>query len=270
MKKALFRTFGLALLFAPMLAMAASMVPFNPAIHTVVASGGGSGFPSGSAAYWLLGDDNVWADSVGSESLTEVGTVTTAAGQQGNDASFPAGNTTSYLKRADDNVISTGNIDFTLLGGTTPHISSGIMPIIEKGWDTYLEYEVFVDYTSDKFKAYMKDLAVTVDTAGSGFPDTGGGFLIQDTPYFYICWYDSVAGTFNIRGGTTTALGSVVTTSGVVGGNTSTTGEFRIGWRSGPTFADGLIGDQALFKRVLTLTEQTNAWTAWKTGVSGP
>jgi hypothetical protein len=182
-------------------------------------------------------------DSFGSNNLTDNGSVGSAAGQVGNARSFSAAST-QYFDLADNDAISTGDIDFTYFAGFYITDETANRPILRKGNSSYDECIILYQSGPDNLIAFMKDLGANVVSSGT---ITGNAW------HSVFVWYDSTADTWNMK---VDGVSSTPTT-GVAGGNTSTPGPLEIGRSTGPTYFNGRIDQVMMWKRVLTAGEMT-------------
>lgn len=197
------------------------------------------------------------ADSHGSNTLSDISTVGSAAGKIGTAADFERDNSEA-LSCSSNSTLQTGDIDFSLAlwvqletkaGGGSDYAALG------KGDGSSGEY--FVQYRNatgqDRFSfrvfggsGYGSEGAVLANTLGS--PSAG-------TWYFIVAWHDASANTVNIQvndGGVDSSSHS----AGVYVG----TGDFALSW---PTFSnhwDGLVDEVGFWKRVLTSGERTQLY----------
>lgn len=238
----------------------APTTPVIGARMVVAAAGGGGGtYPSGLLGLWHLdeGSGASRADSVNSTTLTDNGTVGSAAGKINNAATFAAANTTQFLSAAANANINTGSGSWTF--GIWANLSDTAVThgIAAKGaQDAYMEWGIAYNAGLDTFTASMKDLAKSV-TGVTTFT-TSGWHLV-------IIWYDSGADTFNIQidndaGATTTAVG---------GGNTTTTGTLKFGRELGGNWMEGSLDNAFFYRQVLTSGQRTTIWNSGS-GLAGP
>lgn len=209
-------------------------------------------------AYWKLGEaSGSRADSVGSNTLTDINTVTQAAGKVGNAAQFTSANS-EYLSIADNAALSTGDIDFTIACWVYMDSDTAANQMFVAKYDTGTANREYVLYFSppvgtNRFTFIVSsDGAATVAVIANNFgaPATG-------TWYFLVAWHDSVANTVNISVNNGT-VDSLSTAAGVF----NSTAAFHIGARSNPVnnFVDGRVDEVSFWKKVLTAQEITDLY----------
>lgn len=215
----------------------------------------------GLISYWKLDEaSGIAVDSVGSNTLTDNNTVTSAAGQVGSSRQFTLANS-EYLSIASNASLQAGDIDFTISAwiNATTFAASGNAVVAKQSnnGDTGIEYILFVDNSNTAY------LAVRI--AGSTKLVTKGG-LTTGTWFHLIAWHDSIANTINIQVNDGT-LASVATTASLV---SVTTAEFRIGARAlvgNEIYFNGQIDDVKFWKRVLTIAERTEDYQNGLAGI---
>jgi hypothetical protein len=192
-------------------------------------------------------------DSFGSNNLTDNGSVGSAAGQVGNARSFSSAST-QFFDLADNDEISTGDIDFTYFAGFYITDETANQPILRKGNATYDECIILYQSGPDNLIAFMKDLGANVVSSGT---ITGNAW------HSVFVWYDSTADTWNMKVDGT----SSTPTTGVTGGNTSTPGPLEIGRSAGPIYFNGRIDQVMFWKRLLTIDEMTTIINNFNAGL---
>jgi hypothetical protein len=231
----------------------------SPGIQ-VAQSGGAAPSPllTDLVAYWKL-DDLTWSDSVGSNDLTNNGSVTVGTPKVGaGSASFDA---TNYLSVTSTS-FQTGNIDFTLACWIYPRSVSGIKGILNKyeSVTDQREYQLFTSGTSVQFVVSSQGVI--------GFNSnvaTPTSTISLNTWYFVVAWHDATAQTINIQvdNGTTYSASH---SGGVFVG----TSPFQVGTAVTDTFLwIGRIDEVALWKRLLTLSEISDLYNSGS-GLSYP
>ena len=204
-----------------------------------------SGLLTNLQGYWTLDEaSGTRADSSGNgNSLTDVNTVTQAAGKLTNAAQFTSANR-ERLTINDNTSLSMGDIDFTLCCWVY-FDSLNEQGLVVKWNGTGDEYTIY-------YNGGMNRIAFGVD---------GGGGLVQvaadalGTPstatwYFVCAWHDSVANTINIQVNNGT-INTVSHSAGVQDSN----GVFRLGEISG-NYLNGRLDGVGVWKRVLTQSER--------------
>jgi hypothetical protein len=208
-------------------------------------------------SYWKLDEASGSAiDAVGSETLTDNNTVTSAAGKVGGARQFTVGNA-EYLSHADDANLSAGDIDFTfqawvqLSGGlVADRVILAKTPAAGQGpREYYLRYSS----TFNRFQLQVQGATggVVVVTANNGGPVSAGVW------YLVHAWHDSVNNLIGIS----VNAGTADTTAHSLGVSDGT-GSFTIG-KDGDFTGDywnGLIDEVGFWKRVLTPTERTTLY----------
>ena len=202
-----------------------------------------SGLLTSLMAYWKLDEaSGTRSDSYGANHLTDVNTVTQAAGKLSYAAQFTAVNA-ERLTIADNAALSMGDIDFTLCCwvyfDTLP-----VSGLIAKWNGTADEYAIYYDGGGRiRFGVDGGGGLVTVPADALGTPSTS-------TWYFIVAWHDSVANTINIQ----VNNGTINTAAHSVGVNNSD-GIFRLGEIS-LVYLNGRMDGVGVWKRVLTQSER--------------
>lgn len=212
-------------------------------------------------AFWELEEaSGSRADAHSTNTLSDVNTVTQAAGKVGNAAQFTAVNS-EHLSIADNAALSTGDIDFTIAAwvymdskgtGFTANVIASKYGAGGQGVDH--EWNLaFTGTTTDRFQFAVRPNAGTLGTVAAdslGSPSTA-------TWYYVIGWHDSVANTISIQVNNGT-VDSQAYSLGTIDG----TAAFEIGDASGGLGApfDGRIDQVGFWKRVLTSQERTDLY----------
>jgi hypothetical protein len=200
-------------------------------------------------AYWKLGEaSGSRADSTGwGNTLTDVNTVTQAAGKVGNAAQFTRVNAES-LTLADNVDLSTGNISFGIACWVYLDTKATQQGILVK-WGGAGLREYYLEYNSgaDRFRFHVSndgtaDAVVIANALGS--PSVG-------TWYFIVCWHDADADTINIQVNDGT-VNSTAHATGVF----DSTWNFAIGNLVG-LFLDGRVDEAGVYKPFPTAAERT-------------
>lgn len=214
---------------------------------TVVNTASATSLTESLVAYWKLEEaSGTRNDAVGTNHLTDNNTVTQATGKVGNAAKFTVANS-EFLSIADNTVVSTGDIDFTIAGWFYLDSKTDYRGLLGKDNGVQQDYGIYYDLAFDRLIFYVFDNAsnyAEVRASALGSPATG-------TWYFIVAWHDSVANTINIQ----INNGTVNSTSHSAGVKDSTA-PFWIG-RDGATYMDGRIDAVGFWKRILTTAEKT-------------
>ena len=228
-------------------------------------STGPSGLLTNLISYWTLDEaSGTRVDSVvaSGNDLTDNNTVTQAAGKVGNAGQFVEANL-EYLSRADNALLSTGDIDFTFAGwfylDAIPTAAGN--DILGKFATNEIEHavELYRAAGQDHFRFFV---------SSNGTGATGDLDNIETmataTWHFFVVWHDSVANTINsqLNNGT---VRSAAYSAGVQDG----TAAFNIGRAVTTRYFNGRIDEVPFWKRVLTATERTNLYNSGN-GVTYP
>lgn len=205
-------------------------------------------------SWWTLEEESGnRADSHGTNTLTDVNTVTYDAGIIGNAAQFTNA-TTEYLNIVSNATVQTGNIDFTIAAWVYLDNNATNQMLVGKDHVTAGQREYVLKYsqTDDNFQFSVftaVDTAVSVDENTLGTPSVA-------TWYYVVVWHDAAGDTINIQ------VNNNTTTSQATGGSlqAASTAPLRLGARLYTDFEDYLDGrmdETAIWKRVLTANEKT-------------
>lgn len=203
-------------------------------------------------AYWKLEESSGnRADEVGSNTLSDINTVTGNTGKLGDAAQFTRANV-EYLSISDNTDLSTGDIDFSFSFWLYLDVKNVTMQILSK-WLSSGGNQAYVcnyDTIGDR-------LQFLVSSTGSGGVTTvvanNFGAVSTGTFIFVVCWHDAAANTINIQINNGT-VNSAAHSGGVFDG----TAEFRIGTlgdENNPV--DGRIDAVGFWKKVLSSGERT-------------
>lgn len=192
------------------------------------------------------------ADSHGSNTLTDNGSVGSAAGKQSNGADFEDTSSQS-LTITSNSTLQTGNTDFTFGGWFKFESLTGFHFLMGKNdHSSGREYSLIYDHGNTRFDFYIGNGA----SSSAFVSDTSVATPATATWYFIVAWYDSSATTIYIQvnnDGTPDSNASL--------GITPATGssQFAIGKRSDNSdwYLDGIADECFLYKRVLTAAERT-------------
>jgi len=205
-------------------------------------------------SYWALDETSgTRLDSHGSNHLTDNNTVTQNTGKIGNAAQFTSANS-EFLSVADNALLSTGDIDFTIAGWVYFDTISVDRPVAGK-WLTAgnREYIVQLDGTVNKIRLYVSnDGTATANVASSVVCTTA-------TWYYFVAWHDSAGNTINIQ----VNNGTVDSTAHSTGVRDGTAG-LRLGnnQNTGTDYMNGRIDGLGFWKRILTSAERTNLYNS--------
>ncbi len=209
-------------------------------------------FQTGLISGWKMDEASGNAlDAVGTNDLTDINSVGTAAGKIGTSRQFNSASSRNF-SHADNADLRTGNIDF--LFSAQVYLDSkpaAPMTILSKGTAATVagrEYFLSWQNTSDRFAFSVGDgVTLTTATANNfGAPAIGAW-------YFIVAYHDSVNNVVGIRVNNGTANTAAHTPGAQV-----TAGAFRIGSNEGPgNYWDGRIDEVYFFKRILSDAEQT-------------
>jgi uncharacterized repeat protein (TIGR01451 family) len=199
------------------------------------------------SAWWSLNETSgTRSDNLGTSPLTDYNTVSYAPGLQVNAARFVPANL-EFLSRADSAVLSTGNIDFTLVANVYMYSTSGIMVIANKG---------------DKNNQNLRDYSLYFSGGAFGFRVGNGSttaYVYSSQPvsagawYTIVAWHDAANNTLNIQ-----VNNGTVNSASYSGGAMDTTYPLSIGAHSDGSYGlDGRIDEVALYKRVLTSDQRS-------------
>ena len=217
-------------------------------------------------SYWKFDEaSGDAADSQGSETLTNVGTATYAAGALNNAVNLVSG-TPSYLKHASDASLETGNIDYTfafwIKFDTLPGAGKDfeIITKSQRGGASASEYACFYDRDSSRFAYEHRDSGgsqvFTVVANNFGAASTG-------VWYFVVFWMDVAGDTayIQVNNGTVDSANIAGTPS------TANTIPLNIGWYNnaavgGFTGGTANVDETGFWKRTLTAAERTGLYNA--------
>jgi hypothetical protein len=211
-------------------------------------------------SYWPLnetGGDR--SDAYDSNTLTDNATVLSATGKKGNAADFESG-TSEFLEIADNDALSTGDIDFTISAWVKienkPSLNSAIL---SKQNDTTVR-EYYLIYTgsgvTDRFRFNLQN------SSGTSVCETSADSLgspSEGSWYFIVAWHDATANTCNIQ-----VNGGTVDSVSETGVASDTAANFRVGAlnTTESNFFDGLIDEVGFWKKVLSSTERTDLYNS--------
>jgi hypothetical protein len=201
-------------------------------------------------SYWKLDEPSGNAlDAHGGNTLTENGTVGSAAGRINSARDFEQADT-DFFERGDSAELSTGDVDFTLQAWVNAESFASYPSIVTKGGASDREYGLSYESNRFRFSVSSDGTSWTGVVAADDFgaPSTG-------TWYHVVGWHDSVNNQIGI------SVNGVATTASYSGGAIDGAGAFRVGayWSEadGNGRWDGLIDEVGLWKRVLSAAERS-------------
>jgi hypothetical protein len=186
-----------------------------------------------------------------SYTLTNNNVVTSVAGKVGNAGSFVAASSQS-LSRASEVGLQMGDIDFTIAAWVkmTTHVAHHVFVSKFNTGAANFEYQLIYNVGVDRFLMYVyKADGVGVTANDITVPANG-------TWYLLIGWHDATADTVNIQVNNTAAISAATGAALQAAG----TGNLGIGYRAlagSELYANALIDQVMIWKRVLTSTERT-------------
>lgn len=203
-------------------------------------------------AHWRLEEaaGATRADSVGTNNLTDVGTVAQTTGKIGNGINVYSSDA-KYLTAVDSDCpnLSMGDVDFTIAAWVQLYATpASSFYAVSKGLNGANNNEYILGFNgATQLYAFIvanNTNSTTVNASDFGLPPTS-------TWAFVVAWHDSVLNTINIcvNNGT---VNSVART----GGSYDSTNAFNIGGiNSGSVLWNGLIDEVSVWRRVLTAAE---------------
>lgn len=196
-------------------------------------------------SYWKLDEaSGTRADSVGSNTLTDNNTVSSAAGKISNAADFERSDS-EWLSHADDPTLSTNGMSFTVCAWVKPESVGINQHILGKGWDdgAQQEYNMGIN-DSNTFRMEWYDGSPQVNI-NSGVTASAGNW------YFVAIRYNYSQGNIRVR------VNSTDSTPSSVNQNSSTGGVFGIGkgGSAAGAYFDGLVDEVGFWKRYLSDAE---------------
>jgi hypothetical protein len=202
-------------------------------------------------AFWELEEaSGNRTDAVASIVLTDVNTVTSAAGIVGTAASFNQVSAES-LTVADNAALSMGNIDFTIQAWVRFIDVASTHVVICKGAavNSTLEYALYGDSSPD--------LVFRIDDGSATLPTVRKTNISDSTWYHVIAYHDSVNNLIGII----VNDGTPATTATSIGSQ-DTAQVFTIGDDGNSRWHHGLIDQVGIWKRVLSAGEITQLYNA--------
>ena len=217
--------------------------------------------------YWPLNESSgERSDFVGSNNLTDINTVGSAAGKVDLSADFISANSEA-LQAANTSVHDFGDEDFTFAGWFRIDTGAITGALLSKTTDTpasQAQYQLQYISGSDRIRWIVSNDGST----GQIVTGNSHGAPAKDVFLFVICWHDSINDTINIQINDGT-VDSTATALGIKQG----TALFRIGAHGDVepstlvTFLDGRVDELAVWNRVLTSTEKSDLYNSG-TGVN--
>ncbi len=203
-------------------------------------------------SYWKFDEASGNAlDARGSESLTQNGTVGSAAGIISTSREFT---TFNFFSHADDDALSTGDIDFTWQVWLYPNsltLPDGAGAIFQKSETDRYEYALYI-LPSGKMR-------FDVSSAATGFGSitsiTSTAALTVGSWFHVVCWHDAGGNQLGI-----TINNGTPDTLSYSAGVADTTASFRCGASPFNEYYPGRIDESAFWKRILTAGEITSLY----------
>lgn len=209
-------------------------------------------------AFWKLGEaSGTRADSIGSNDLDDINTVTQNPGKIGNAAQFTNANN-EVLTHSDNSALSTGDIDFTAGAWVYLDNKSTLQLIVAKWGTGDSNHEWLLAYHSGRDRFYFRVSADGGEVNGDTVDADELGSPSVEAWYFILVWHDSANDTINIQ-----INDGPIDSKAYALGLADKDGEFSIG--GNPTPGDALDGrvDAVLWaKAILTQLERTQIHNA--------
>jgi len=199
-------------------------------------------------AWWSLDEESgTRVDLHGSNDLSQTGTVGYVTGIKGNCVDFVP---TDYLSIADNDDISTGDIDFSWISWVNPDSVAAHQYLINK-YNTTSDGEYFIDFflSTSRFSFLVTDGGGNfgrIQATSFGLPSVGNW-------YFIVAEHDATANTISIQ----INNGAIDSVAYTYGANNSNEALF-LGVTSGGGFPfNGQMDETALFKQTLNAGERS-------------
>lgn len=207
-------------------------------------------------AYWKLDEaSGNGVDSKGANTLTDNGSVTSAAGKIGNARGFDSA-AVRYFSRGDTADLSAGNVDITF--GCWVFMSVLLNPgdtlgLVSK-WAGAgnREYTLFLDGNANRYAFSVSDDG----TAQTDLTATNAAAPELNAWHFMLAWHDATANTLNIQ----VDDGAITTMTGYASGLFDGTGDFTLGSIGTALILNGFLDESFVTKRILTPVERTALW----------
>jgi len=201
--------------------------------------------------YWKLDEASGNAlDSLGSNTLTDTNTVTSATGLVYSTARSFASASSEYLNIADNAALSTGDIDFWFSGwfylNSSPNTSG--YDILGK-WDVASNSEYFLELYTATSQVHFRWGVSSNGTSATGDLDNIET-VANTTWHFFACWHDSVANQTGYR------LNSQTRTLSYSAGVRDGTSAFTIGRAITTRYFDGRIGPVMMGKGYIPTSDE--------------
>lgn len=239
--------------------------PFNATFdrRAAAAAAAGNGLLNSLVAYWALdeaaGANHALDKHTNALTMPQVSSPGAGTGKVYSTARVCT--TTAYFERADDALISTGDVDFTIAAWVNFGTINGGHTIVGKYYaGSEKEFALSYSFSLGKFSFIVTaDGSTPVEALATTF-----GAASPGNWYLAIGWHDSVANTINIQ-----VNDGVVDSTAHAGGVRDGTQALRFGfdnWLGG--FANGRIGPVAFWKSaaggggVLTTAQRTALYNA--------
>jgi hypothetical protein len=182
------------------------------------------------------------------------GTLTHATGWVGNGVDLEA-SSSQYYSRADHADLSAGNIDFTICAWVNfESLPGGGSVIVAKADASDLEWGITtVNGTVLRFIVCSGSSGANLtNVTWSSGPSTA-------TPYFIVCWHDSVLNQIAIQ----VNNGTPVTESYTAGSyDSGAPFHIGVGYLGDANYTDGLVDNVGFWKRLLTTEERTELYNS--------
>lgn len=208
------------------------------------------GFDSGALltdmiSWWSLDEASGNAiDAHGTNDLSQINSIGSAAGKVGNARDFESGSP-AYFAITSNASLVVGDIDFTVAAWVNGESLTNQDAILGKWGGAEASY--ILEYNASQFRFRVSD------NGGSVATDVSAGSSVTATNwYLVIAWHDATANTTNIQVNDATPVSSAHAT-GIYAG----TADFIVGYRASGGLWDGLIDEVGFWKRVLTDDERT-------------
>ena len=202
-------------------------------------------------SFWKLDEaSGTRVDNIGTNDLTDNNTVTQATGKIGDAAQFTRANS-EYLSRADNESLSTGDIDFSVAAWVFLDSLATQSPIIGKWSGVAGGLEYVLIYQPPAGGSVFDFFVSSNGTAAASRQATSFGTPVVSTWHYVVAWHDSVNNTLNIQ----VNDGPVNSTAYTLGVFDSAQ-ELQIGRNTGE-YAAARIDATGFWKKVLNNNERT-------------
>ena len=196
-------------------------------------------------SFWNLEEDTGTTrnDSVGTNHLADVNSVTQIAGKVGNGASFASANT-KRLAVASNPSVTMGDIDYSISAWFYVNSASGAQTIAGKDATSNRDYLLFTSGSSVRFTAFGNN-SLSIGTA------IATGTLSANTWYFVTAYHSATENKVGIS--LNGAAFNTTVTSGASGSHAGS--DFSIGGTQIGSYLTGRVDSVGLWKKQLTLSE---------------